>query len=217
MIVVAVDPVHGDSAVASVPGRQTPVGKNRHSGDRPEFARTLALAADFPHKPPLRIELPDRHEVGVGHIQPATGPRRNRDDMGKRVFGRAGEGPDSDLLDKLGVARLRHASGPVREPLHHRRQAHRTCTERGQSKQSQRDPLHVEHSFLPIPGPKTPYNRNTPITCASTATAISSGVRAPIGNPIGPWIRSTSADENPAAPNRSRRAPCVLRLPSAPT
>lgn len=60
------------------------------------------------------------------------------------------------------------------------------------------------------------YSRNAPITCARTATAISSGVRAPIGTPTGPWIRSRSAAAKPSAPRRSRLAPWVLRLPSAP-
>lgn len=60
------------------------------------------------------------------------------------------------------------------------------------------------------------YSRNAPITCARTATAISSGVRAPIGRPTGPWIRSRSAAAKPSAPRRSRLAPWVLRLPSAP-
>ena len=65
-------------------------------------------------------------------------------------------------------------------------------------------------------GPES-YNRNAPITSASTATAISSGVRAPMGSPMGPWIRSRTSAENPTSPSLSRLAPCVLRLPSAPT
>src|SRR5690606_7327391 len=50
-----------------------------------------------------------------------------------------------------------------------------------------------------------PRERSAPIISASTATAISAGLAAPIFRPIGARIRSIAADETPDAASRSTR------------
>ncbi len=58
--------------------------------------------------------------------------------------------------------------------------------------------------------------RSVAISCARIATAISAGVAAPIGRPIGAAIWSISSVAKPEACSRETRAACVFRLPSAP-
>src|SRR5690606_34519616 len=64
--------------------------------------------------------------------------------------------------------------------------------------------------------PDMPRERNARTTCASTATAISAGLAAPMSRPIGAAMRSISSGFAPRASRRSTRLACVFRLPSAP-
>ena len=51
---------------------------------------------------------------------------------------------------------------------------------------------------------------------AQMATAVSSGVRAPMSRPIGPMTRASSASSTPASRRRALRSSWVRREPMAP-
>ena len=51
---------------------------------------------------------------------------------------------------------------------------------------------------------------------AMIATAISGGDTAPMGSPIGAWMRASAASGMPPALSRSRRRAWVFFEPSAP-
>src|SRR5690606_1440106 len=53
------------------------------------------------------------------------------------------------------------------------------------------------HASFSPDAPANPRERNDPITSANTATAISAGLEAPIGSPIGAWMRAIPASEMP--------------------
>lgn len=59
--------------------------------------------------------------------------------------------------------------------------------------------------------------RRAATICARMASAISSGVRAPISRPIGPWICAICSSVTPASRSRRSRRSRVPRLPIAPT
>src|ERR1019366_1066611 len=59
-------------------------------------------------------------------------------------------------------------------------------------------------------------SRNCAVISAMIATAISDGETAPIGSPIGAWMRAMSASRAPCAFRRSPRLAWVFREPSAP-
>ena len=65
-------------------------------------------------------------------------------------------------------------------------------------------------------GTPVPPHRPAMIS-AATATAVSSGVRAPRSSPIGERSRDSSASVMPASRSRSSRSWWVLREPIAPT
>src|SRR6185437_3283254 len=73
-----------------------------------------------------------------------------------------------------------------------------------------RTELHAASSFS-LAG-----SRNCAVISAMTATAISDGDTAPIGRPIGAWMRAMSVSLAPSARNRSARLPWVFREPRAP-
>ena len=58
--------------------------------------------------------------------------------------------------------------------------------------------------------------RRTAIISASTLTAISSGVTAPISTPSGQWMRASPRAARRAPPARSRRAPAWAGCPAGP-
>lgn len=57
----------------------------------------------------------------------------------------------------------------------------------------------------------------TATICAMIASAISSGVRAPMSRPMGPWMWPICSSVTPSARNRASRCSRVPRLPIAPT
>ena len=59
-------------------------------------------------------------------------------------------------------------------------------------------------------------SRSCAVISAMIATAISDGETAPIGRPIGAWMRAMSVSFAPCAFSRSARLAWVFREPSAP-
>jgi len=59
--------------------------------------------------------------------------------------------------------------------------------------------------------------RRTATICARMASAISSGVCAPMLMPMGPWMRPICSSVTPASRSRRSRRSRVPRLPIAPT
>ena len=72
----------------------------------------------------------------------------------------------------------------------------------------------------PLPASRPPSGsggrRSASVTWASTETAISAGLTAPIGKPAGPRIRARAASAAPCSRSLSRRFACVRLEPRAP-
>ena len=70
-------------------------------------------------------------------------------------------------------------------------------------------------NFMPPP-PLSAFSRSVCVISAMMATAISAGDTAPIGSPMGAWMRAMAASVTPASFSRSTRLAWVFLEPSAP-